>query len=78
MGSSRRFTKRNSTLSWIQPAEVLGIVAKQDPDPAQHLGSIETKAIGHFSRSLSDGVFRWLGDRDSNPNYLIQSQAFYR
>ncbi len=20
----------------------------------------------------------WLGDRDSNPNYLIQSQAFYR
>jgi hypothetical protein len=20
----------------------------------------------------------WLGNRDSNPNYLIQSQAFYR
>ena len=23
-------------------------------------------------------VFAWLGNRDSNPNYLIQSQAFYR
>jgi hypothetical protein len=24
------------------------------------------------------GLFRWLGCRDSNPNYLIQSQASYR
>lgn len=24
------------------------------------------------------GLFCWLGSRDSNPNYLIQSQASYR
>ena len=36
------------------------------------------KAIGFVRRSLCDGLFAWLGDRDSNPNYLIQSQAFYR
>jgi len=22
--------------------------------------------------------YKWLGHRDSNPNYLIQNQAFYR
>ena len=26
----------------------------------------------------STGFSRWLGCRDSNPNYLIQSQASYR
>ena len=28
------------------------------------------------SRTLTTSF--WLGNRDSNPNYLIQSQAFYR
>lgn len=36
------------------------------------------KATGHFGQSLPDALYVWLGDRDSNPNYLIQSQAFYR
>jgi hypothetical protein len=27
---------------------------------------------------LTNGGSLWLGNRDSNPNYLIQSQAFYR
>lgn len=25
-----------------------------------------------------EGCMSWLGNRDSNPNYLIQNQAFYR
>jgi hypothetical protein len=24
-----------------------------------------------------EGLLFWLGNRDSNPNYLIQNQAFY-
>ena len=28
--------------------------------------------------SGDSGAFDWLGCRDSNPNYLIQSQASYR
>ena len=26
---------------------------------------------------VRDGLETWLGDRDSNPNYLIQNQMFY-
>ena len=37
-----------------------------------------TEAPGRSDLALYDGLFLWLGDRDSNPNYLIQSQAFYR
>ena len=36
------------------------------------------KAPGLLSSTLLEGLNPWLGDRDSNPNYLIQSQAFYR
>ena len=28
-------------------------------------------------RDCEAGSFSWLGDRDSNPNYLIQNQVFY-
>ena len=36
------------------------------------------EAAGKICRPLPDALKGWLGDRDSNPNYLIQSQAFYR
>jgi hypothetical protein len=43
----------------------------------------ETPRPGRLSRPgldfwLREAVFRGLGSRDSNPNYLIQSQASYR
>jgi hypothetical protein len=35
-----------------------------------------TRPPSRFARH--PGPFSWLGCRDSNPNYLIQSQASYR
>jgi hypothetical protein len=32
----------------------------------------------HLIFPVTTGFSRWLGCRDSNPNYLIQSQASYR
>ncbi len=40
--------------------------------PIQRARNTKKKTDHHRS------VVHWLGDRDSNPNYLIQSQAFYR
>src|SRR5687767_4396275 len=39
----------------------------------------ETLTLGVLAESLVFlRGFVWLGNRDSNPNYLIQSQAYYR
>lgn len=40
--------------------------------------STQNKTVGEFHRPHWEAILWWLGNRDSNPNYLIQNQAFYR
>ena len=44
----------------------------REPEDPAHIPGITKPSI-----TMIEGLRIWLGNRDSNPNYLIQNQAFY-
>ena len=44
----------------------------REPEDSAHVLGITKPSI-----IVIEGLRFWLGNRDSNPNYLIQNQAFY-